>query len=426
MSLADEIKSMQQISLDDSPIDPVEEKDASDEFPTFRIDQTIPEDQVRWQLTPLYKVGAVGALLLWWIAFDAETNELIMSHGQENGVIQENRTLVHLNNSGRSLHEQALLEARQRYKLQIRNKGYRPFGEAAPILKAPSLANKLQDLKTPLSFPVAVQVKIDGIRCLVRQTDDGSLEYRSRSNREYPHLNSQFDSDLQSLLEYLPNGAQLDGELWIQGTTLIQTTTVVRNEVKLHADIGKLKYYIFDVNTADALPYEDRWMLLVNAQRRMYEDGLDPTRFVILNCIWAYSMEQIESVHDEFVAEGYEGAMIKKLYLSNPTEKGLKESIYKSGRSSNILKYKQFEDEEATIIGVTEAGGTEKGCALFIVRTNAGAELTIRPQGTFEQRREWFNHPEEVLNRPYTIRMFGLTDYGVPRIAVGVAIRDYE
>ena len=63
---------------------------------------------------------------------------------------------------------------------------------------------------------------------------------------------------------------------------------------------------------------------------------------------------------------------------------------------------------------------------VWIVETENGQEFRVRPEGTRELRREWFENGDDYIGEMLTVKFFELTDDGVPRFPVGIAIRDYE
>lgn len=420
----------------------------SQSLPTFEISESIPDPESRdpgltrssaldprvaqisevqkWRLRPLYKENVRGSAMVWWVGFDLQTQELLLSHGHVNGVVRMDRTVVVPNQSGRSLHEQSVLEALQRYNLKFRE-GYRPIGAPAPEIDEPMLAAKWEPEKTRLDYPVGVQVKIDGIRCLTRKVGSTPIRYRSRGNREYPHFNTQFDPELENFFSFLPNaGVELDGEMYIHGMDFSRLSSVVRNEKTPHQLLPQLIYHIFDFNTSDPLPYEKRYDILTSGIQRYLQAGYTATRFLIVPTAFADSKEEIIKLQQYYVQNGYEGAMIRKLANGIYEGKKLQSALYKSGRSNNLLKVKTFIDEECLIVGVEKAKGTEADAALLVVRDIRGNVFSVRPAASFEERRRWLLEPELVIDKKATIVYQELSAYNVPRFPVVKAIRDYE
>ena len=419
-------------------------------LPTFGIEESIPSfeslraqltggsealldprmvkmsEQQKWRLRPLYKDSVRGSSMIWWVGFDLQTTELLLCHGYVNGAVRIDRTVVVPNQSGRSLHEQSVLEALQRYNLKFRE-GYRPIGAPAPEIEEPMLAAKWEPEKTRLDYPVGVQVKIDGIRCLCRKVGSTPIRYRSRGNREYPHFNAQFDAELENYFSFLPNaGVELDGEMYIHGIDFPQLSSVVRNERTPHPLLPKLIYHIFDFNTSDPLPYERRYETLTLSLQRYLEAGHIATRFLIVPTNFANSKDEIIELQQYYVQNGYEGAMIRKLANGVYEGKRLQSALYKSGRSNNLLKVKTFIDEECEIVAVEKAKGTEADAALLVVRDIRGNVFAVRPAASFEERRQWLTDPGLVINKKATIVYQELSIYNVPRFPVVKAIRDYE
>ncbi|CAH6421694.1 ATP-dependent DNA ligase [uncultured virus] len=435
----------------------------------IRIDQT--PTQTVWSLIPLYKLAANGGMLYWQIGFDGISN-LEMSHGYHDGIIRTDRTEVKLNSTGRNIQEQALLEARQRYRLKYRE-GYQPAGATtAPMVKAmKGYEYKHNSIK---NWPVYTQPKLNGIRMLCQDVAAGRLSMRSWLNNPFNHL-THLEPELRDFFEYLPRYSTLDGELYNHDMDFTTLTSAVKTTKYQHDKLPKVQYWIFDINYEDHLgaPYEKRYELLINALHRYIQDhspnndladirGL-PRTFSIVQAQLARNHEEILMQHDVHVAAGYEGIMIKKISIGikderyngvvsksrklqsnfcdsalDPTKldlvaginlhdnKAYNETLYKPGKGNHILKYKRFIDEEALIINVTEAEGTEKGAAIFIVQDQRGNQFPVRMRGDFETRRFWFQNPQLVIGKEVTIRYQELSIYGVPRFPVGVTIRDYE
>lgn len=387
---------------------------------TIRLDE-IPT-QPTWQLIPLYKTSATGGLMMWQVGFNGQ--QLEMTHGYVGGEIRTDYTDVLTNQSGRSLQEQALLEARSRYNNKYTKDLYRPAGVETTDVSQPALADKWKPGMIK-RWPVMVQPKLDGIRMLAKMMPDGTIRTRSRGNRIFPHL-QHITSQLQAFFPYLPAGAELDGELYSHDLDFTELTSAVKTEKRIHPLLSKVQYVIFDVVLPDNPTYEYRYILLANAYNRFLEDGNHPTTFTVLPAEYASSDQEVLAFHQRSVAAGYEGTIVRKIGGINPNPKEVKEAQYKPGRSKNILKYKDFLDEEGTIVGVKDAEGTERGAAILIIQDKRGNVFPVRPRGSFEQRREWLAHPERVIGKPLTFRYQELSIHNVPRFPIGIAVRDYE
>jgi len=411
-----------------------------------------------WKLTPIYMDNIQGKLMVWQVGFAGQ--QLTTMHGQVGGSMQYDTREVLINTSGRTLQQQALLEARSRYNDKL-HQGYTPGGEELPVdlrNTSPALANKYIPPHTNADnrtfpgnitqFPVAGQAKLDGIRALSKRcgnlsSDNPYVTMRSRQNRAYPHF-EHIKSALLKFFDYLPPNSELDGEFYSFDMDFTMLSSVVRTTKVAHVRIGEVKYFIFDLIEPRRLPYEDRYDLLSKAYLR-YQEDVKATQvgnatevskatrsheggtgeFFLLTYARLHSHADIEACHKYYVEQGFEGLMLRKMGNGHSVTE-LNNSQYKSGRSSNILKYKHFLDEEATVISVEEGTGREAGLALLKVRDVRGHEFSVRPRGDFTLRRTWFQHPELIVGKAYTIRYQELSVYGIPRFPVGVAVRDYE
>ena len=422
---------------------------------TFSIDQ-VPNTKA-WLLTPLFKLDEADRWRIWQVGFDGE-GELNRYSGLVDGVITPHPREIELNQSGRDLQEQALLQARSEHLKQFRKEGYRPAGVTLPKEVEPALSNiwlptyikeemdaegKTKKQKEKLiaanEFPVDVEEKIDGVRLLFRIDDQGKAKTTSRNNLEYTSLGHITD-ELGQFMVYLPAGTRIDGEVWKKGESSSTIAGALRrgqdskSAAKARAKGEKvveakdLKYYIFDLVLPEDMPFEDRQALLENAYARYIEDGNKANNFVILRPKVANNEDEILAYLHDYISQGYEGIIIRKLAgpVQQRTAKKIEQSLYKPGYSNNMLKYKLFKDEEGTIIGVEPEKGTHKDAAKFKVRDPRGNILGVPMSGPLEDRKEWLRNPKSVIGKQLTYRFQEESEYGVPRFAVGVVIRDYE
>lgn len=357
-------------------------------------------------LQPLYNKDKY-----WQIGFDGEN--LVTRYGKINGKIRESKRKVYVNSSGRNLQEQALLEANQKYTKQVR-KGYSNEQTAISIIK-PMLANEF-DVKKIQSYPILVQPKIDGIRSIV----DKSLTMRSKEGREQLYL-QQIKDELKKLFEIID--CVLDGELYVHGWEFTKLVSAIRTEKTMNELNQYVCYYIFDIITNDVSAY-DRYCYLQKAFETYKQLHNEPKYLYLLPTYLVNSIEELTQLHNHFVDNGYEGAMIR--HTGGQNRNGTSLTIYRPTRCDNLLKFKSFKDEEGEIINVIEENGTENELCLFVIRDIRGNEFVVRPRGSFEQRKEWYRNRNKLIGKKYTYRYFELSEYGVPRFPIGVTLRDYE
>jgi DNA ligase-1 len=125
-------------------------------------------------------------------------------------------------------------------------------------------------------------------------------------------------------------------------------------------------------------------------------------------------VNEFRKMFSEFVVNGFEGIMLRNI-------NGLYRTNY---RSDDLQKYKEFMEDEFTIIGFTEGEGHDKGTVIWVCETSDGKKFTVKPRGTIQRRREYFKNGHIYIGKSLTVIFQELTDNGKPRFPVGKDIRE--
>jgi ATP-dependent DNA ligase len=286
--------------------------------------------------------------------------------------------------------------------------------------------------------------KLDGVRALGRLLD-GNIQLRSRNNKNHEAPLTHIKNELSVFLKYLPPNSELDGELYSMKLSFNELSGIIRTKNKIHEKHDLVFFYIFDLIESKQLCWEKRYTLLVEAFTKYIEDGNSCQHFTIIQSYSAIDENDMLNFHTKFVNEGYEGIILRryaqvevnsccKSHLKNNNidklckkcEKAYKLTIYRPKRTNALIKHKNFIDEEVKITGFEVGIGTEEGAVIFQVLDSRGNTFSIRPRGTIDDRRDLYKKRNKLLGLPFTIRYQELSEYGVPRFPVGIAIRDYE
>lgn len=376
----------------------------------------------------LYGESSHGKRKVWSIRVETRTTDscahgvIINEHGYEDGKKVVNERVVEKGkNIGRSNEttpfQQAVSEAQSTWNKK-RDAGYKPIDSekasaptgSLPVALTPPLPMLAQDFNKrgkSITFPCYVQAKLDGVRC-VAVADNQTLF--SRNGKAFPHL-----QHIRAELAALPAGSILDGELYSDALTFQEIVGLVKKETLRGDDAEKLKKIylcVYDIIVAGKTNTE-RIVLLENlfvADEHMFRHmRLLPTK----KCA---TRDGVQVFHADFVAAGYEGLMLR-----NCT------GMYRVGvRSTDLQKYKEFEDAEYKVIGYKEGDGLEKGCVIWMCETPKGQVFAVRPRGTHETRIEHMKEADRFVGQQLTVRFQELTTDGIPRFPVGLAFRDYE
>ena len=318
---------------------------------------------------------------------DQATAWISITHGKEGGKLTEQIETITIGKQGRTVTEQAVLQAEARVKKQL-DKNYRFTKEELNDL--PVLAMLAQDASGELEKRIPKDVvengvitsdKFDGNRCLAKCSAPGVVELFSRTNQllNIPHIAAELAMVMQP-------GQILDGEIYLHGYVLEDIQSAVgRTDTQKEIDKAQKKHDKVNAREPDMSVSDDTWFRdyektlyelkqaqLIHVIRPLLEfhvfDFVVPdTRFddrLGLLTAWftnvyladpdygkfvkqvryniAYSYEELYTQHSDAVDRGYEGLMIR-----------IPEFFYESGKRSNgIWKLKAFIDAEFLIIDV--------------------------------------------------------------------------
>lgn len=229
--------------------------------------------------------------------------------------------------------------------------------------------------------------------------DGQTITFLSRTGKEYTTLGHIRDEVLPTLTEPII----LDGEIYSHDLTFQEIIAAVK---KQRPDSLKLKLRVYDV---------------VNDQTQLKREALvreltSTKAWATINAVDTFtcnSKEEVIQLHDQFVGEGYEGAMIRLL-----------DGMYAQGqRSQSLMKVKVFDTTEYNFVEFVLG---QRGVEDLIARCSNG-DLTFRAkmQGTVAEKQALYDYKVEE-GAVITIKHHGLTDDGLPRFPIGIGIRDYE
>ena len=283
-------------------------------------------------------------------------------------------------------------------------------------------ADKVKDSSIEKVKTWIVSRKIDGVRCSF-YWKDGEVKSASRGGGDYDPSTYQLREHpkLRALLSEHP-GWILDGELYKHGKSLQQISGAARME-KTAGGCDWLEYYIYDVMIPDA-PFEDRLKCLndikdilnldFNPEREWEEDELRIQMVPHEVVTGSNKKEQIMNLHNQYVAEGWEGCVARD--ASKPYKYG--------GRGQEMVKFKMYQDAEFEITGLSEGLRPEDMC--FTLKTEEGIEFKAKPMGSRELKEQYREDLDKLVGKMATVKFFYLSDEGTPLQPVLKAIRDYD
>lgn len=195
---------------------------------------------------------------------------------------------------------------------------------------------------------------------------------------------------------------QLDGELWLARGKFDQLSGIIRRQSPIDSDWLGVKYMVFDL-PGSRMIFDDRLNQLETIIQKINKPHV---RLVQQEKMATHEllMQKLEEV----VADGGEGLM---LHLGSST--------YKSFRSDDLLKLKNYSDAEAKVIQHIPGKGKFKGLlGSILVETNDKRRFKIGSGFSNVERK---NPP--AIGSIITYKYFGLTSKGTPRFASFTRVR---
>ena len=290
----------------------------------------------------------------------------------------EKRTCKHL----RKLRGDAAEEARVGSDLPDRPKQAKEEGNAPPLL----LAESWDFVTDPTGWWLSE--KLDGVRAFW----DGK-QFISRLGNLY-HAPDWF-------IKGLPD-VPLDGELWLGRKKFQRAVSIVRRQDK--SDLWKeIRYVVFDAPKLQK-GFEQRLEFVAECLK-----ANQPLYALAHEHQVCRGIDHLRTELARLEALGGEGLMMRKAG-----------SKYESGRSTTLLKVKNFHDAEARVLKHQEGAGRHKG--------RLGALLVEREDGTTFSVGTGFSDAERdqplLVGSLITFRYQELSEAGVPRFPSYVGVRE--
>lgn len=289
-------------------------------------------------------------------------------------------------------------------------------GENKPMLAqdAQKTKPKSQERVKPTSwFNRAwwVSKKIDGVRTLgtLKVDEDGNdyISFTSRTGKPYKGSVKGFERDAELIQFMKDNECEIDGEIYCHGHHLNELNGDARKMDYVPSRHDKLQFWIFDI-AKEGMMAADRVKIL-NKTKFTNE------KLVVLEHHFVTSYDEIIALHDQWVEEGFEGAMGRTAI-----------GMYEFGKRSNeIWKFKLFEDGEFKIVGIKEGARPEDMCFVLELETT-NETFDCKPIGGAEQIQAYRDDLENIIGKMGTVKYFGWTMYGIPNIAKFKCVREDE
>ena len=250
---------------------------------------------------------------------------------------------------------------------------------------------------------VMASPKLDGMRCMAVIPATGNVVLWSRGGKKIEtmgHIVAELSQQRPA-----EGTVILDGELYLHDKDNDNFQENMKAIKKYREGFSeKVMYWVYDTIN-DTINARDRFTV--------YDHFCDPEwqHIVALEQVVVKDFDAVQALHTAWLTQGYEGTMLKN-----------SESMYRQkARSSDLLKVKDFTDQEYKILDILPMDNKpEFGIALM--ETPEGLTFKATPKMNHEQRRQLLADREQYIGGAGTVTFFEKTGDGLPRFPVLKAV----
>lgn len=364
-------------------------------------------------LKTLYARASSKAVQQWTIEIDGDKYRTV--HGQVDGKLQTTEwTVAKPTNVGRSNErngaEQAEFEAKAAWKKK-KDSGYHENIQDidTPRFIEPMLAQKYEDRKDELVYPLWCQPKLDGIRCVCSAR--GMTSRNGKPLVAAPHV-------MEELADFFSEhpDAVLDGELYCDklANDFNKICSLVKKSKPTKADLEEsalaIEYHVYDmVDLQRTFAQRQHWL-----ESNLFHIHANFKSVIDVDTAFVNDEATLDHFYGQYLEEGYEGQMIRT------------DGKYEQKRSKTLLKRKEFQDAEYTIHSIGEGEGNRTGMAGYAVIVDGDKSFRSNIKGSHAFLKQLWKDRATIAGKQATIQFFNLTPDGIPRFPFVIAIRDYE
>lgn len=363
----------------------------------FRNNELVKQQNVK-EFPILYKKGRQWKIKV-------IDNMIETEYGQKK--MTKTKTIVSGKNKGKKNettdYEQAVKEAEKKWNSK-KEEGYSENNEQQKCVtenninidekESVMLAKIFEEKK--ITFPCYVQPKLDGYRMFWKDE-----KMYSRTGKEFNNLN-KLKEELKKI------NYKLDGELYVHGM-LFESYGILRKQKITKKDeeiLNKIEYHVYDIIDNTKI-FEERNNILKELKNKLTTNMIKIVPTYICN-----NVDEIYKYHNEFIENGYEGTIVRL------------NKFYEYKRTNNLMKLKDFQDDEFEIVDYTFEKKDVKGekLVIWVCKTKEGKLFNVRQSGDEATRIEYYKNGDKYKGRNLCVKFFGFTNDNIPRFPVTKSI----
>lgn len=402
----------------------------------------------------IYKRTSSGKVQIWYGELDGAGSFRTTSGQMDGKKTTSEWTRCEAKNVGRSnattAEEQAEAELEAMYNKRLERDYHRNIDDIdKKRFISPMLAAKWKDRKDKVAPKTLLffQPKLDGTRAIASYSSHAKHEVVLTSRDGKPFLGAEHICEQLSPLFQRDPDLILDGELYNHAhkDRFEELMSAIKREPKNEEERQRarsvVQYHVYDLPSEPNSSFAARLIALCALFEKEPELQSDMVQLVeTQSLVWDDAgREKLEELMSSVLENGYEGGIVR---LNAP---------YEFKRSKNLLKVKEFIDEEFEIVAIEEGKGNWSGCAKrfwiavpdapvspgdYIINRDTNQiekfDMTQKnyqraskatPKGSQDYCRNILQNKSEYLNKFGTLQYFRITNDGVPYLPVMKAIR---
>lgn len=360
----------------------------------------------------IFKTDSKGKIRVWWCEVDGDQIRNVSGiYGGK--LVESGWKKMKEKNVGRSnqtsVEEQAKLETQALYDKQLAQGGYKPTIEQADekTYIEPMLAQKYADITLDFNQAMFSQPKLDGHRCIA--TKDGLFTRKGKKYVSVPHIHLALFEVFQKNPALILDGELYNHDLHDDFNKISSLVRKTKPDVSDLEETEKLvQYHIYDIVDPQKKTIDRQQDLFDIFEEFKLEDSI-----VRVDTTYVSDQEELDNLYAKYISQGYEGQMVRY------------NTRYEMKRTGNLIKRKEFFDEEGLILDIIEGEGNWAGMAkslLVQLKDGVIASSGIRGNQAFATELLVNKHLYLGNGSEATIRYPNKTPAGKPRFPVATAI----
>lgn len=239
------------------------------------------------------------------------------------------------------------------------------------------------------------QPKLDGMRCLITISNKGVV-LMSREGRKITTM-----EHIETELAGYPDGVY-DGELYAHGFSFQENMELIKKWVDGPEGSVQVRFHCYDY--VSLKPFSERLKITEKLKKA--------SCVRLVKTLSIKTEAELKAYHKLFLEEGYEGTIVRH-----------GDGAYKpNGRSSNLLKYKDFLDLACEIVDITPADQRPEW-GVPVLKLGDGRTFRSGMKYSHAARVDFLTNKKKYIGKVAEIRFFEYSDTGIPRFPVMVGIR---